>query len=123
MISYRIDKTRKLNYVKASGLINVMDMMLHMEKLHHDPDFAPWFNTFVNLSNETFFDISTSKDFVNSLLANLALTRNNLKVAIYCPDGVIKAFMTYHLSNIESDHFKISLFTDEHRALEWLSEQ
>lgn len=123
MISYRIDKIRKLNYVKASGLITVVDMILHMQKLHHDPDFCPWFNTFVNLSEETFIDISASKKFLNSVLTNLALRRNNLKVAVFCPDGSIVAFMDYHLSEIECEHFEVSLFRDEHLAIEWLITQ
>lgn len=120
MISYRIDTERKLNYVKASGLITVVDLMLHMQKLHHDPDYCPWFNTFVNLSEETFIDIAASKKFLNTLLRNLALTRNNLKVSVYCPDGSIKAFMAYHLCEIEDKHFKVCLFTDEYEAMQWL---
>lgn len=120
MLSYRIDNDDKLICVGASGLITVLDMMTHIQELHLDPGFDPSFNMLITVLEETFICISTSRNFLQSMLKNVSKAGPQVKVAFDCPDGTIKAFLIYHFFNLETGHVDVEFFTDRELCIEWL---
>lgn len=122
MLSYRIDNSERLICVGASGLITVLDMMTHIQELHLDSEFDPSFNILITVLEETFICISTSRDFLKSLLKNIPASGPRVKLAFDCPDGTIKAFLIYHFFNLDTGPIEIDFFTDRDLCLEWLEQ-
>lgn len=50
---YKIDKSKKMVFTKAYGILTDQDAYAHQDKLRNDPDFDPGFSQLIDSTNVT----------------------------------------------------------------------
>ncbi len=53
MIVYKIDKSQKIIFTTIAGKITIVDVMVHIDNILSDPDFAPHYHSIVAIDENT----------------------------------------------------------------------
>ena len=117
--TYQIDKEHRLVLSTASGTGTAADIVTHYAALAKDPDFSPEFDQFVDLTQVTRIEISTS-DVIEDARRHL-FSSGSRRAAVVSTDeayGLLRMFMAYH--EMSGGEEQVHVFRKREEALEWL---
>jgi hypothetical protein len=113
-----IDPRCGMVFSKAHGVLSLIDVMDHMDRLHSHPDFRPAFNQLFDFREVTAFPMSF--DDLRSLARRSIFSANSQRAYVVRTDwqfGLGRVFSTYRDLAGESG---IQIFRSMEEALAWL---
>ena len=118
MLSYRIDRQRRLVLVTASGSIAVAEIMGYQDRLRADPDFEPTYSLLADCSSVTLADLDAPG--MRRIVANVPFhpsARRAIVVRNLADYGIIRIYQA--LTEL-GNRGEVQPFHDIDAALAWI---
>ena len=116
---FSIDVKHRMVFSKATGVLTVGNVLDHMDRLIHHPDFLPAFNQIFDMREVT--EIEMSNEDIKRLAGPNIFATESHRALLVTPGlqfGLGRMFATYRELAGETG---IRILTDEKEARSWVS--
>jgi len=116
---FTIDAANGIVISKASGVVTYAEVLGHMDRLRHHPEFRPTFNQFLDLHEVT--DIAISADEIREIATQTVFAPGSHRAFLATSGlkfGISRMYETYRRIHGEDG---IRIFTDVKEARSWAS--
>ena len=101
---FRIDRSRKMVFSSARGVVTDQEVLAHQDRLRNDPDFEPSFWQFIDFTHATQVDLSVK---TIRILAQRNPFGKHSRRAFYAHNNVVYGLA--RMFQILTDHHKDEL--------------
>ena len=115
---FRIDRSQKMVFSTARGVVTDHEVLAHQDRLRNDPDFEPSLWQFIDFTHATRIDLSVK---TIQLLAQRNPFGKHSRRAFYAPDDILYGLA--RMFQILTDHHKdeLNVYRDISEARKFLN--